>query len=130
MYFTINGGTFTANTAANNKGGAIYNTGTIYLKDDTTTALSIPAGTDNKNDIYLASTDSANKTLSLIGTFKNTSGIALITPAIYEDGRAVLSEGENSGSAVASAYSKFDLRPLTEEGDCEITASFLTVSLD
>ena len=123
MYFTINGGTFTANTAANNKGGAIYNTGTISLKDDTTTALSIPAGTDNKNDIYLASTDSANKTLSLIGTFKNTSGIALITPAIYEDGRAVLSEGENSGSAVASAYSKFDLRPMTEEGDCEITST-------
>ena len=123
MYFTINGGTFTGNTAANNKGGAIYNTGTIYLEDDTTTALSIPAGTDNKNDIYLASTDSSNKTLSLIGTFKNTSGIALITPAIYEDGRAVLSESVSGGSAVASAYSKFDLRPLTEEGDCEITSA-------
>lgn len=96
-YFTLKGGTISGNTAKN--GGAISNYGTLYLSDyDTSHKLSIPAGTNDKNDVFLGleSSGTSLHALTINGNIANgssTDPVAKITPEKWIRGAVLLKSG-------------------------------------
>lgn len=103
--FNFSGGTISGNTAA--KGGAVYNNGILAMGG----SAYIPAGTDKKNDVCLASGRTVSVASSLTAT---PTPVATITPPSYSAGTAVLSDtgtGASAGALVQSELSKFAVVP-------------------
>ena len=103
--FNFSGGTISGNTAA--KGGAVYNRGSLLMGG----SAYIPAGTDKKNDVCLAT----GRTVSVASSLSATpTPVATITPTSYSPGTAVLSDtgtGASAGALVQSELSKFAVAP-------------------
>ena len=103
--FNFSGGTISGNTAA--KGGAVYNNGNLLMGG----SAYIPAGTDKKNDVRLATGRTVSVASSLTAT---PTPVATITPPAYSSGTAVLSDtgtGASAGALVQSELSKFAVVP-------------------
>ena len=103
--FNFSGGTISGNTAA--KGGAVYNNGSLLMGG----SAYIPAGTDKKNDVCLATGRTVSVASSLTAT---PTPVATITPPAYSAGTAVLSDtgtGASAGALVQSELSKFAVVP-------------------
>ena len=103
--FNFSGGTISGNTAA--KGGAVYNRGNLLMGG----SAYIPAGTDKKNDVCLATGRTVSVASSLTAT---PTPVATITPPSYSAGTAVLSDtgtGASAGALVQSELSKFAVVP-------------------
>ena len=103
--FNFSGGTISGNTAA--KGGAVYNNGILAMGG----SAYIPAGTDKKNDVCLATGRTVSVASSLTAT---PTPVATITPPSYSSGTAVLSDtgtGASAGALVHSELSKFAVVP-------------------
>ena len=103
--FNFSGGTISGNTAA--KGGAVYNRGNLLMGG----SAYIPAGTDKKNDVCLATGRTVSVASSLTAT---PTPVATITPPSYSPGTAVLSDtgtGASAGALVQSELSKFAVVP-------------------
>ena len=103
--FNFSGGTISGNTAA--KGGAVYNNGSLLMGG----SAYIPAGTDKKNDVCLATGRTVSVASSLTAT---PTPVATITPPAYSPGTAVLSDtgtGASAGALVQSELSKFAVVP-------------------
>ena len=103
--FNFSGGTISGNTAA--KGGAVYNRGSLLMGG----SAYIPAGTDKKNDVCLATGRTVSVASSLTAT---PTPVATITPPSYSAGTAVLSDtgtGASAGALVQSELSKFAVVP-------------------
>jgi len=103
--FNFSGGTISGNTAA--KGGAVYNRGSLLMGG----SAYIPAGTDKKNDVCLATGRTVSVASSLTAT---PTPVATITPPSYSPGTAVLSDtgtGASAGTLVQSELSKFAVVP-------------------
>ncbi len=103
--FNFSGGTISGNTAA--KGGAVYNRGNLLMGG----SAYIPAGTDKKNDVCLATGRTVSVASSLTAT---PTPVATITPPAYSPGTAVLSDtgtGASAGALVQSELSKFAVVP-------------------
>ncbi|MBR3542746.1 MAG: SUMF1/EgtB/PvdO family nonheme iron enzyme [Treponema sp.] len=103
--FNFSGGTISGNTAA--KGGAVYNNGILAMGG----SAYIPAGTDKKNDVCLATGRTVSVASSLTAT---PTPVATITPPSYSSGTAVLSDtgtGASAGALVQSELSKFAVVP-------------------
>lgn len=108
-YFTIRGGTISENTAGN--GGAISNYGTLYLSDyDDSNKLSIPAGTGDKNDIYLGleSSGTSLHTIAINGDITGTAPVAKITPEKWIRGVEVLIK-TSTGEITSTTVQQFQL---------------------
>lgn len=98
--FIISGGVIEANEAGNN-GGAIYsNQGTIKLSG----LAYIPAGTEQKNIVYLASSSVLTIQNTLTPPDGSNNIVAQITMATYADNTPVLS---GSSSLLSGSCSKF-----------------------
>ncbi len=109
MTFNFSGGTISGNTAA--KGGAVYNNGNLLMGG----SAYIPAGTDKKNDVCLATGRTVSVASSLTAT---PTPVATITPPSYSAGTAVLSDtgtGASAGALVQSELSKFAVVPHSGE---------------
>lgn len=107
-YLTIKGGTLSTNTAKN--GGAISNYGTLYLSDfDSSSKLSIPAGTGDTNDVYLGWDSSASKLhpITINGDIAGTGTVAKIYPENWVRGAVVLKAA--TGSLAAATIEKFKI---------------------
>ena len=107
-YFTLKGGTISGNTAKN--GGAISNYGTLYLSDfDSSSKLSIPAGTGDTNDVYLGWDTSASKLhpITINGDIAGTGTVAKIYPENWVRGAVVLKAA--TGSLAAATIEKFKI---------------------
>ncbi len=107
--FNFSGGTISGNTAA--KGGAVYNNGSLLMGG----SAYIPAGTDKKNDVCLATGRTVSVASSLTAT---PTPVATITPPAYSAGTAVLSDtgtGASAGALVQSELSKFAVVPHSGE---------------
>lgn len=103
--FNFSGGTISGNTAA--KGGAVYNRGSLLMGG----SAYIPAGTDKKNDVCLATGRTVSVASSLTAT---PTPVATITPPSYSPGMTVLSDtgtGASAGTLVQSELSKFAVVP-------------------
>ena len=103
--FNFSGGTISGNTAA--KGGAVYNRGSLLMGG----SAYIPAGTDKKNDVCLATGRTVSVASSLTAT---PTPVATITPPSYSPGTTVLSDtgtGASAGTLVQSELSKFAVVP-------------------
>ena len=98
--FKLTGGTISGNSSTNGNGVAVMNKGAFSMGGD----AAIPA----TDDVYLDTTNS--RTISVDGTLSSTSTVATITPAVYSNGKVVL-----SGSALGSEYTKFEVTPKTGE---------------
>lgn len=133
----ITGGTITANTAEC-FGGGIYNaskltvsggeisgnyiTGTetgagggaiaVYSETIIKAAAYIPAGTDEKNDIYLYdSGDYLTKHRVYIGSSLTQDQTIKLTPKIYSDNRPMIELAASSTADLAVEYTKFTTGP-------------------
>lgn len=108
-YFTIRGGTISGNTAGN--GGAISNYGTLYLSDyDDSNKLSIPAGTGDKNDIYLGleSSGTSLHAIAISGDITGTAPVAKITPEKWIRGAQVL-KTTSTGEITSTTVQQFQI---------------------
>ena len=96
--FTMTGGTISGCTAS--RGGAVYlESGSFNMGG----AASIPcSGTENNNDVYLAS----GCYITVDDTLSAETPVATITPSGYSTSTKVL-----SGSAIGNEYSKFAVTP-------------------
>ncbi len=101
---SMSGGEISSNEAATS-GGAIYHNGTFEITKvagGTTCTAMIPKGTDNKNNIQLASTD---KKIKITGQTNHAgNGAIAVTPARWNRGDQIFADG-----STASYFSKFTL---------------------
>lgn len=101
---SMSGGEISSNEAASS-GGAIYHNGTFEITKvagGTTCTAMIPKGTDNKNNIQLASTD---KKIKITGQTNHAgNGAIAVTPARWKRGDQIFADG-----STASYFSKFTL---------------------
>lgn len=101
---SMSGGEISSNEAASS-GGAIYHNGTFEITKvagGTTCTAMIPKGTDNKNNIQLASTD---KKIKITGQTNHAgNGAIAVTPARWKRGDQIFANG-----STASYFSKFTL---------------------
>ncbi|EID85908.1 Formylmethanofuran dehydrogenase subunit C [Treponema sp. JC4] len=111
--FKIAGGIVKNNTAEKN-GGAIYAGGDFTLLKK----AYIPAGTDNKNDVYLVE----NRYIFVTEGLTGTAPIATITPPTYSASKQVLNGTE---SLIAASCAKFALSDndwiIGKDGKCYST---------
>ena len=99
-YFFLKGGTVEKNISHNN-GGAVGVAGTIYFSDSETTKLYIPAGTDGKNDVYVADTGKINIKGTLNPPTEAGGIVATILPYEYSNTVQVLYETLSEASKFA-----------------------------
>lgn len=128
-FFTIRGGTISGNTAGN--GGAISNYGTLYLSDcDASNKLSIPAGTGDKNDIYLGleSSGTSLHTIAINGDITGTAPVAKITPEKWIRGAEVLIT-TSTGVITSTTVQQFQITDSDFTVD-RVSASSATMNCD
>ena len=110
--FTMEGGTFSGNTATENGNGAYVNPCTFkmsgvaqFAKDD---------------DVYLNdSNQSLFATITVAGALTAESPVATITPSAYDLGRQVLSAGAGGVPIDSDVCAQFALTPDPDEPDAE-----------
>ena len=113
--FEISGGTIINNSAEKN-GGAIFIASSNYSCLSLSGEISIPAGTDNKNDIYLtASSSNYYPKITITGSLGNDFA-ALITPGYYDSSMAILVNNNDGVETFADECAKFSVTPQIIDG--------------
>ena len=113
--FEISGGTI-KNNSAEKYGGAIYISSANYSYLKLSGNVKIPAGTDNKNDIYLtASSSNYYPKITITGSLGNDFA-ALITPGYYDSSMAILVNNNDEVETFADECAKFSVTPQIIDG--------------
>lgn len=112
----ISGGTIRDNYAAN-QGGAFYTPASYYATDKTSLIikgnLSIPEGSDGKNDLCLGSSTSSEyyyANITIGGALGSAFAAKLSTENYYES-KQLLKLAADAGTTIAQEYTKFSISP-------------------